>query len=65
MGAGRMRIRSKRKEREELEAVRDTDEAAGAVEISGKFADDTKLGNTIKSEEDQKQLQNAFHNLTA
>jgi hypothetical protein len=43
--------------------INDIDEAAAAVDILRKFADDTKLGNRIRSEEDQRQLQEALNNL--
>jgi hypothetical protein len=45
--------------------INDIDEAAAAVDILRKFADDTKLGNTIRSEDDHRQLQEALNNLTA
>jgi hypothetical protein len=44
--------------------INDIDDAAAAVDILRKFADDTKLGNTIRSEADHRQLQEALNNLT-
>jgi ribonucleases P/MRP protein subunit RPP40 len=40
------------------------DEAASAVEIIREFADDTKIGRTIRDEHDRQRLQEALDNLT-
>jgi hypothetical protein len=44
--------------------INDIDDAAAAVEILRKFADDTKVGHTVNDENGQKQLQEALDNLT-
>jgi hypothetical protein len=47
-----------------LICINDINEAAEAVDILTKITNDTMIGNTIISEADQKQLQEALDNLT-
>jgi hypothetical protein len=44
--------------------INDIEDAAAAVEILRKFADDTKVGHTVNDENGQRQLQEALDNLT-
>jgi Reverse transcriptase (RNA-dependent DNA polymerase) len=44
--------------------INDIDDAAAVVEVIRKFADDTKVGQTIRSEDDRKLLQGALDKLT-
>jgi hypothetical protein len=44
--------------------INDIDEAAAAVDILRKFADDTKLGHTVNDKNDKNILQEALDNLT-
>ena len=43
--------------------INDIDEAAGLVKYLNKFADDTKLGHCVNSDEDHKSLQQTIDNL--
>jgi Reverse transcriptase (RNA-dependent DNA polymerase)/Endonuclease-reverse transcriptase len=45
--------------------IDDIDEAAAAVDIIRKFADDTKVGHTVNNEDDRRKLQEAIDNLVS